>query len=123
MEYRPGAAAWQLVAGDETALPAISAILEALPARTRVRALLEVPTEAGVQHLDLRCEADTTWLPRAGGGPSLLEALRDASFDASDGYAWVAWESGVVRDLRRHLLRERGWDGDRGCFGGYWKAG
>ncbi|MEV0612361.1 siderophore-interacting protein [Nonomuraea sp. NPDC050404] len=120
IEYRPGGARRQLIAGDETALPAISAILEALPGDVRVRAFVEVPTEADIQELDLRCQADITWLPRSGAGPSLLEAVRAVEIEGEDWYAWVAGETGAVRDLRRHL-RERGCDGDRGYFGGYWR--
>ena len=59
-----------LLAGDETALPAISAILEQLPAGVRVTALLEVPTtaDATAPALQVRSAADVAvhWLPRDG---------------------------------------------------------
>lgn len=46
IEWHPGAATTLLLAGDETAVPAISAILEALPADAVGAAILEVPDDA-----------------------------------------------------------------------------
>jgi NADPH-dependent ferric siderophore reductase len=64
-EWRPPAGATELLlAGDETAVPAIAAILEALPAGTRAHALLEVPSDADVLDLDLPAGVRATWLPR-----------------------------------------------------------
>jgi iron complex transport system ATP-binding protein len=64
IEWRPGMAQRVLLAGDETAIPAISAILESLPPYMTGHAFLEVP-EAG-DFLDLRTDADVeiTWLAR-----------------------------------------------------------
>ncbi|QDG65008.1 MULTISPECIES: siderophore-interacting protein [unclassified Pseudarthrobacter] len=64
IEWRPGMAQRVLLAGDETAIPAISAILESLPSYMTGHALLEVP-EAG-DFLDLKTDADIdiTWLAR-----------------------------------------------------------
>ena len=64
-EWRPPAdASWLLVAGDETAVPAICAIVESLPAGRRARVLLEVPTAADVLRLDTPPGVEVTWLPR-----------------------------------------------------------
>jgi iron complex transport system ATP-binding protein len=64
IEWRPGMAQRVLLAGDETAIPAISAILENLPSYMTGHAFLEVP-EAG-DFLDLKTDADVgiTWLAR-----------------------------------------------------------
>jgi iron complex transport system ATP-binding protein len=64
IEWRPGMAQRVLLAGDETAIPAISAILESLPAYMTGHAFLEVP-QAG-DFLDLKTDADVeiTWLAR-----------------------------------------------------------
>ena len=53
-----------LLAGDETAVPAVGAILDGLPDGTDGTAFLEVPTAADIQ--DLRCPVGITvvWLPR-----------------------------------------------------------
>lgn len=66
VEFRPPAGATLLLVGDETAAPAICAILERLPADARGYALVEVP-EIG-DELPCRAPAGVTvtWLPRAG---------------------------------------------------------
>jgi NADPH-dependent ferric siderophore reductase len=38
-------------------------------------------------------------------------------------YAWIADESAEVQALRRHLLRERGFERDAIVFTGYWRRG
>jgi iron complex transport system ATP-binding protein len=83
IEWRPGMAQRVLLAGDETAIPAISAILENLPSYMTGHAYLEVP-EAG-DFLDLKTDADVkiTWLARGAAigrsrphGEMLQEAVR-----------------------------------------------
>lgn len=85
IEWRPGLAQRVLLAGDETAVPAISAILESLPAYMSGHAFLEVP-EAG-DFLDLKTEANVeiTWLARGAAigrsrphGELLQQAVRKA---------------------------------------------
>jgi iron complex transport system ATP-binding protein len=101
IEWRPGMAQRVLLAGDETAIPAISAILENLPSYMTGHAFLEVP-EAG-DFLDLKTDADVeiTWLARGAAigrsrphGEMLQEAVRLAvpvpgwvAIKASDGGA------------------------------------
>jgi NADPH-dependent ferric siderophore reductase len=114
---------WVLIWADETALPAAAAILEWLPAGTRARVWLEVP-HAG-DRLDPRTVADChiTWLVREEGAPSALEAVSAAELPEGTPYAWIAGESGSVKALRRHLVRERELDRRRVTFVGYWKQG
>ena len=38
-------------------------------------------------------------------------------------YAWIAGESGVVTDLRRHLVKDLGMDRRQVAFMGYWRRG
>jgi NADPH-dependent ferric siderophore reductase len=65
VEWRPPAdASCLLIAGDETAVPAICAIVESLPADRRARVLLEVPTAADVLDLPAPEGVRVTWLPR-----------------------------------------------------------
>ncbi|WP_392967299.1 siderophore-interacting protein [Streptomyces sp. LN245] len=114
--------------GDETALPAASAILESLPAGLRVLAWLEVHHAADIQDLATSADAEITWLVRdeltAGSSPSALDALRNAQLPSARApYAWIAGESGHVKELRRHLVRERGIDRRRVTFVGYWRQG
>ncbi|MEU0671836.1 siderophore-interacting protein [Streptomyces sp. NPDC006172] len=123
-----------LLWGDETALPAISSILESLPAGLRVRAWLEVHDTGSVRGLETAADAEITWLvhgdgdhPRAEGdegSPMALDALRAARLPSAERpYVWIAGESGCVKQLRRHFVGERGIDRRRVTFVGYWRRG
>ncbi|WP_223263124.1 siderophore-interacting protein [Arthrobacter sp. NamB2] len=80
IEWSPGLAQHVLLAGDETAVPAISAILEALPEDMSGQAFLEVPDERDIQSIETRSSVAITWLPRRGlpHGELLETAVRDA---------------------------------------------
>ncbi|MET8389147.1 siderophore-interacting protein [Streptosporangium canum] len=80
-EWAPPAGATRLLlAGDETAVPAIAAIAESLSGDVRARILLEVPQGADVLPLDVRPGVEVTWLPREGArhGELLVPAVREA---------------------------------------------
>ncbi len=70
-----------LVAGDETAVPAVASILEHLPAGARGEVLLEVPTAADAQALTVPDGVVVHWLPRDGArhGDLLVPAVREAA--------------------------------------------
>ncbi|MFF2822054.1 siderophore-interacting protein [Arthrobacter koreensis] len=89
IEWRPGLAQHVLLAGDETAVPAIASILENLPEDFTGHALLEVPDAADVQQLTTASKVSISWLPRNGRphGEALEAAVRDAV--AVPGYATV----------------------------------
>ncbi|MGC9536105.1 siderophore-interacting protein [Streptomyces sp. UG1] len=106
--------------GDETAVPAVSAILETLPAGTRARVWLEVRDAGDIQDLVTQADAEITWLVQEDG----LGAIRaDRLPPAERPYVWIAGESGHVKALRRHFVGERGIDRRRVTFVGYWRHG
>ncbi|MEU5315813.1 siderophore-interacting protein [Streptomyces sp. NPDC021056] len=116
--------------GDETAVPAASAIVESLPAGTRARVWLEVQHAEDVQDLVTEADAEVTWLvrdhqePDAEGAPMALGALRDAQLPPAERpYVWIAGESGHIKALRRHFVGERGIDRRSVTFVGYWRQG
>ncbi|WP_328683189.1 siderophore-interacting protein [Streptomyces sp. NBC_00343] len=114
--------------GDETAVPAASAILEGLPAGTRARVWLEVQHAGDIQDLATDADAEVTWLVRENqgveGAPMALGALRDAQLPSAERpYVWIAGEAGQVKALRRHFVGERGFDRRRVTFVGYWRQG
>ncbi|MFJ9961839.1 siderophore-interacting protein [Streptomyces avermitilis] len=115
---------------DETAVPAASAILEWLPAGTRAKVWLEVHDAGNIQDLTTEADAEITWLvhnereTRDEGSPLALDAIRAVQFPSAEcPYAWIAGESGCVKELRRHLVRERGIDRRQVTFVGYWRQG
>lgn len=117
---------WQLIAGDETALPAIGAILESMPAGTRALVFVEVPDESARQWIETRGDVTLTWLYRDHAVPGtqpLLDALQAATFPVGRPYVWISGESSVVRSLRRHLVNDRGVARHDLYFAGYWRRG
>ncbi|MFJ6656007.1 siderophore-interacting protein [Streptomyces sp. NPDC091377] len=112
--------------GDETALPAVAAILETLPAGLPARVWLEVRDPGDVQRLTTRADAEVEWLVQRGGegSPLALDVLRGTRLpSAAHPYVWIAGESGCVKRLRRHFVGERGIDRRRVTFVGYWRQG
>lgn len=65
IEYAPGSAETVLLAGDETAAPAIARILEDAPADARGVAFIEVPHSDDVLPIAAPPGVDVHWLPRA----------------------------------------------------------
>ncbi|MEV2238263.1 siderophore-interacting protein [Micromonospora sp. NPDC049891] len=68
VEFRPPSTGCLLLAGDETAVPAISGICERLPLDARGRVLLEVPEAGDALSLITPPGVKVTWLPRGAGG-------------------------------------------------------
>jgi len=154
VEWAPPAEGTLFLAGDETAVPAISAIVEALPAGRRTIAVLEVPEAGDLLPLAVPPGVEVRWLvrgTRARGealGPAVHAALCELGVAApaagvaaedvdlagsglwdvpearADGcYAWLAGEAGMVKQLRRRLVRDLGVPRTSVAFMGYWRLG
>ncbi|MFF5078184.1 siderophore-interacting protein [Actinoplanes sp. NPDC000266] len=106
---------WYLLGADETALPALAAWLEQLPAGATVLAFAEVAGESEKQPLD-----GVTWLLRDRG--QKLSDVRDVTLPEGDGYVWIAGEATGLKPVRRHL-RARGLNRKWMEIDGYWKKG
>jgi NADPH-dependent ferric siderophore reductase len=124
--YAPDPAAdWHLLVGDESALPAIAASLERLPAGADARVFVEVSGPAEEQPLATAADARVVWLHRGVRpvGAALVDAVRALQFPAGVVHAFVHGEAGFVRQLRRFLRVERGVPVDRLSISGYWRLG
>ncbi|WP_159499335.1 siderophore-interacting protein [Microbacterium sp. 18062] len=121
----PAQADWLLVAGDDTALPAIGRLLDEAPGHLRAQVFIEIAEDAHRQTLRELPGVTVTWLPRhgaeAGTTPLLLDAVRGADWWEGTAFAWVAGEQAAVRDIRRHLVDDRGVAKEDIEFVGYWK--
>lgn len=82
LEFHPPAGTGcVLIAGDETAVPAICAVLERLPAHLAGEVFMEVPCSDDVLPVETAASVKITWLPRNGGerGAELLPAVKTAA--------------------------------------------
>jgi NADPH-dependent ferric siderophore reductase len=121
-------AAWLLLAGDETALPAITRILGAAPATTRGVALLEVTGATEEQPLPAPNGVEVRWLHRGATAPGestlLVDAVATLDRPAGDDlFAWVAAESAAVRTIRADLRGRWGLGRAQHHAIGYWRRG
>ena len=119
------AAAWYVLAADHAGLPAVATILEALPASVHATVILEVPDPADELEFESAVPADVTWVHTgsAEAGKALEAAIRDLQLPSLEGRVFVACEATVMRDIKRHLLFERGLSRDAVHAHGYWKRG
>ncbi|RSN57419.1 siderophore-interacting protein [Amycolatopsis sp. WAC 04182] len=121
----PSDTTWQLLVGDETAIPAIGAIVEALPAGTRAVVYVEISDREDRQVFETQGTVELHWVVRGPGpvGDAVLEAVKKAELPGGTPYAWISGEANMVKLVRRHLVRERGVDKRAICFTGYWRQG
>lgn len=121
----PEGSDWLLIAGDDTATPAIARFLEELPEDARGLVVLEVAQDSHVYDLRELPGMEITWVTRNGRAPGtsnlMLDAVAAAPWQDGQCFAWIAGEQSAVRDLRRHLIDERGMDKNWIDFTGYWK--
>jgi NADPH-dependent ferric siderophore reductase len=123
----PADADRQLLVGDESALPAILAILATAPATLTGDAFLEVPETADIRD-DVAGPPGVRlhWLSRDGSGSRpgalALDAVRSTA-GLSPAYTWVAGEAKLATGVRRHLVGERGLARSGIAFIGYWRHG
>lgn len=114
-----------LIGGDETALPAIGAILEALPAGLAVDVLVEIPEDTDAQIIHSKADVEITWLPRkgrdAGAATDLAAAMMMADLPEENSEVWFAAEASIVRTVRRHFQVNRAMPRNRLTMSGYWK--
>ncbi|HET9168581.1 MAG TPA: siderophore-interacting protein [Actinospica sp.] len=124
--YAPDADAdWHLLAGDESALPAIAAALEALPGSAAGHVFVEVEGAADEQKVEAPDGVVVRWVHRGSRpvGAALVEAVTGLEFPAGQPHVFVHGEAGFVKELRRLLRVEKGLPLDRLSISGYWRLG
>lgn len=114
-----------LMAGDESALPAIAAALEHVPAGRPVQVVALVDDDDHHIHLESPGRLEVTWLHRCdvepGSVDQILEALGDLELPDGRVHLFVHGEAGEVRAARRHLLGERGLPKEGSSISPYWR--
>lgn len=120
--YRPDPAAdWHLLVGDESALPAIAASLEVIPAGRRAVVRLVCDSPDHEIALDSTGELDLQWVHRTGDADELEKAVTALEFPTGRVHAFIHGEAEEIRGIRRHLLADRGLSrADMSCSP-YWR--
>ncbi|MEU6173505.1 siderophore-interacting protein [Streptantibioticus parmotrematis] len=118
-------AAWHLLAGDESALPAIAAAVERLPEDAVAHVFVEVADEREEQKLQAPSGVRITWLHRGARpiGEALVGAVRALPFPAGTPQVFVHGEANFVKELRRYLRVERQIERELLSVSGYWRTG
>jgi len=114
-----------LLAGDESAVPAMATLLAHLPATAAVRVLIERRVEAEPVSLPDHPNVSVTWCELADGDPSgaaLVAAVAAEALDP-DVRVWAAGEAAAVQKIRKHLFDEVGLARSQTVVRGYWKHG
>jgi len=99
-----------LLAGDESALPAIGVLLAALPQRAHVQVIIELRDPSGRVGLAEHPGAVVQWLAVDAGtdpGSSLADAVVGSSW-GPEVRVWAAGEAASMQRIRSHLFDERG---------------
>lgn len=118
-EIDPAATALLLM-GDETAIPAISQLLEHLPSVPIALHLLVTHPDA---EMDLPGDADVTWHVASevtGTDDPLVAAVRAADL-TPETRIWAAGEAAAMQRIRKYLFREIDFPRPHTSIRGYWK--
>lgn len=125
--FRSGAAPYdpsrfaspRLFVADETAVPALAAILER---EAGAIVFVEVPDESCLASLGREADVRVVLRGDAAPGEAVVAALRETDLSGI-AYAWACGESGLATGVRRYLIGEVGLDKRAVFFSGYWKVG
>lgn len=115
---------WMLLAGDETALPAIARILEGLAPDTQGVVLIEVEGQGDEIELAGPPTLDIRWLHREGSADDLASAV--ARIDVPTGsshFCWAGAEFEAVQSIRRHWKDVCGIGKSDQLAVAYWRRG
>jgi NADPH-dependent ferric siderophore reductase len=111
-------AGWHLLAGDASVIPAIAASLRRIPAGVPVHVLIEVDGPEEEQPLETPGDLRLQWLH---GSDRVADAVAALDFPPGTVHAFVHGEASAVREIRRHLLVDRGLPREALSISGYWK--
>jgi NADPH-dependent ferric siderophore reductase len=114
MDYR-----WHLLAGDDTALPAIRRRLEELPAGTPVTVIVHAD-EADRLPLASQAQVTLRWVDTA---EALVEAVRAERLPDGEGFVWCAGEAATMAAVRQVLIDDKKHPREAMRVAAYWKRG
>ena len=124
--YRVDASASRFViAGDESAVPAVRQVLDALPDHATAHVFIEVTRPDARTQITDRTDALVTWLDLGDDalpGSRLVDAMQDTPINP-DTRIWAAGEAASMQRIRRHCFEILGIARPHCTIRGYWKHG
>lgn len=118
---------FHLLAGDEAALPAIAAALEAMEDHARGTAIIEVRDAAEEVQLTAPAGVDVKWLHRGGGfspeSARLVQHLQSLEIPEGDVQVFIHGEREQMKAVRRLLVQQRGMERRGMSLSAYWALG
>ena len=115
---------WHFLAGDESTLPAISASLEAMPSDKRCVVFLVVDSPEDEVEIHSKAALNLIWLHRSKAQKPedvLFQAIREFEFPDGTYDVFVHGEAAEVREIRKHLIKDRGVEKGRASISPYWR--
>ena len=110
---------WFFLAGDMTALPAISCNLERLPAHAQGYVVIEIAEHADRQELVKPEGMQIEWIVKS--EQSLPEKVESMLWLAGTPEVWAACEFSTMRQLRQYFKVDRQLERDNLYISSYWK--
>lgn len=117
---------WFLLAGDMTALPAISCQLESLPDDAKGHAIIEINHKDDEQHLIKPANLHITWIINSHPDQEntmLSDAVKSLPWLQGKPSIWAACEFSNMRLLRAYFKKEKQVNRDELYISSYWKMG
>ncbi|MDV8055268.1 MULTISPECIES: siderophore-interacting protein [unclassified Rhodococcus (in: high G+C Gram-positive bacteria)] len=126
---------WHLFAGDESAIPAISAAVEALPEDAIAKVFIEVADRHDEIYMETLAVVDVTWIhrgassnevgdDRAGDNAPLIAAVKGTEWLPGQAQVFVHGEAqAVMHNIRPYIRKERGVGAEWASISGYWRRG
>ena len=114
-----------VIAGDESAIPAVRQVLDALPLHASALVFIEVSRPDARTHISDHANSPITWLDLVDAAPpgsQLVAAMQDTPLDA-DMRIWAAGEATSMQRIRRHCFETVGIPRAHCTIRGYWKHG
>lgn len=124
---------WVFIAGDMTALPAISCNLAQLSAGAQGHCLIEVLSQEDIQAIDKPAGIELHWIVSSEPPATSDEAAEASEFfkrltsiawpESGTAAVWVACEFNKMRAIRRYVRSQTAFDKSLAYMSSYWKAG
>jgi len=116
---------WYLLAGDATAIPVLSAILNTLPETAKGVCILEVHGKEDEQPIETKADIEFIWLHNAEPHISsqMAEIVKSIVIPETTKFGYVATEFSSVKEIRTYLRKEKNWTAKELNAYSYWKAG